>query len=245
MIDCNRRRISCAELPVGGFIKQSLNDYAGRVSAVVFTRGCNFRCVYCHNPDLVLPERHSRIPPLGLEDIEAWLSANRKLLDAVVITGGEPTIHASLPMWIRRIRTLGMEVKLDTNGTNPAMLERLIRDGLVDYIAMDLKTVPDREKYSSVCGSRIPGELIDDIQRSLSILQRSGISCEVRSTLIGSHHTADDVIAMADKAGRPVCLQQCDTSKTLRDVSEKGSEKKEIRKIAALAERNGVRVCLR
>lgn len=245
MIDHSLIRVERAGPPVGGFIKQSLTDYAGRISAVVFTRGCNFRCVYCHNPDLVLPESLSLIRPLELEGIETWLSENRKLLDAIVITGGEPTLHSSLPVWIRRIRKLGLEVKLDTNGTNPSMLEELIRDDLVDYIAMDLKTVPEMSKYSSICGCRISDEMIDDILRSLSILQRSGIPCELRCTLVRLHHTTEDILAMAQKAGRAVFVRQCRTSGTLQEVSGKGYEKEEIRKIVDLAEQNGLKVCLR
>ncbi len=232
-------------LPIGGLLKQSLNDYPGRVSAVMFTRGCNFRCVYCHNPELVLPDRLVDSRPLANEAVFAWLSLNRGLLDAVVITGGEPTLHSGLPDCIRRIKSLGLEVKLDTNGTHPEMLGTLIREGLVDYIAMDLKSVPDYRKYAALCGGLVTERTIEAILQSLVLLHESGVRCEVRTTLLGSHHTGNDVARLVRMVHVPYFLQECNPEKTLRNVAKKGFTGKEFEKLIESLEQKRGNVCLR
>ena len=233
------------ELPVGGFLKQSFNDYPGRVSAVIFTRGCNFRCVYCHNPELVLPDKLALSKPLSRKEIFSWISMNRALLDAVVITGGEPTLHAGLPECLRQIKVLGLEVKLDTNGTNPEMLERLIHDALVDYVAMDVKTVLDNRKYALLCGVPVTERTIADVRRSLCLLHESGVDSEVRTTLLGSHHSREDVLELIGLIDLPFFLQECNPSKTLQNVAEKGFGRKEIAKLVESSEPKKENVCLR
>ncbi len=237
--------ITQSRLPIGGFLKQSFNDYPGKVSAVVFTRGCNFRCVYCHNPELVLPKLFAGKDPLSHESVAGWISLNRALLDAVVITGGEPTLHTELPAWIAGIKALGLEVKLDTNGTNPGMLERLIGEKLVDYIAMDLKTVLDYRKYAALCGNCVTGQTIEDIRRSLILLHDSGVSCEVRTTLLVSHHSCDDVLELVRSTALPFFLQECNTAKTLCALAEKGPVRQEIAELLETIEPNRSNVCLR
>lgn len=232
-------------IPVGGFLKQSFNDYPGRVSAVIFTRGCNFRCVYCHNPELVLPDRLAGSKPLSQERIFSWLSMNRALLDAVVITGGEPTLHAGLPEYIKEIRTEGLEVKLDTNGTNPEMLELLIQDALLDYIAMDVKTVLDNRKYAAVCGVPVAEKTIENIRRSLCLLHESGVDSEVRTTLLGSHHSREDVIELVGLIELPFFLQECNPSKTLQSLAENRFGRKEIEELVENSEPKKRNVCLR
>ncbi|MCG8345082.1 MAG: anaerobic ribonucleoside-triphosphate reductase activating protein [Chlorobiales bacterium] len=238
-------RDSVSELPVGGFLKQSFNDYPGRVSAVIFTRGCNFRCVYCHNPELVLPNKLARSKPLSREEIFSWLSMNKVLLDAVVITGGEPTLHAGLPECIRQIKALGLEVKLDTNGTNPEMLEQLIRDSLVDYVAIDVKTVLDYRKYFSLCGGSVTQETVKAVRRSLCLLHESGMDSEARTTLLGSHHTWEDVTELIRLIELRFFLQECNTSKTLQVIAEKGFSRKEIAELLETIEPKRKNVCLR
>lgn len=238
-------RAGVLDLPVGGFLKQSFNDYPGRVSAVIFTRGCNFRCVYCHNPELVLPDRLAGSKQLSQERIFSWLSMNRALLDAVVITGGEPTLHAGLPECIRIIRALGLEVKLDTNGTNPEMLELLIQDALVDYVAMDVKTVPDHRKYAAVCGVPVAERTIENIRRSLYLLHGSGVDSEVRTTLLGSYHSREDIIELIGLIKLPFFLQEFDSSKTLQNLAEKSFGRKEIEKLVEISEPKKRNVCLR
>ncbi len=169
-------------LPVGGFIKQSLIDYPGHLSAVVFTSGCNMRCSYCHNPDLVYPELIRQQPRIDLLEMMDWLSRNRQLLDAVVITGGEPTLHAHLPEFIRQIHQLGLKVKLDTNGTHPDLLAQLIGQKLVDYVAMDIKAPLFLESYRQVVGSGFTASALYQVIQSVLLLNRHDVPCEYRTT---------------------------------------------------------------
>jgi pyruvate formate lyase activating enzyme len=232
-------------LPIGGFLKQSFSDFPGRVAAVLFTRGCNFRCIYCHNPELVLPDllRHSK--PYEVKGILEWLSSNRSLLDAVVITGGEPTMHPSLPDFIRQIKSLGLEVKLDTNGTNPQMLEMLMSDKIVDYIAMDIKNVLDHRKYASVCGVGFSETMLADVTRSLTLLHDAVIDCEIRTTLLGSHHSENDIAELVRLVRIPYFLQECNSSKTLQAIAPKRWGRKEIAELMESLEPKVGNVCLR
>ena len=132
-----------------GLNKTTLLDYPGFVAATLFTGGCNFRCPYCHNRDLVLKDQS--LVPLSEEEIFAFLQKRRNVLTGVCITGGEPTLYPDLPEFISQIRELGYLVKLDTNGTNPQMLGDLIRAGLIDYCAMDIKNAPDKYGVTTDC----------------------------------------------------------------------------------------------
>ncbi|MCX8064006.1 MAG: anaerobic ribonucleoside-triphosphate reductase activating protein [Candidatus Hydrogenedentes bacterium] len=161
---------------IGGFIPVSLSDFPGRVSAIVFTQGCNFRCPFCHNPSLVLPEEFSE--PIYEESILNYLESQRRNLDGVVISGGEPTIHSDLIDFIKKLKNMGFQVKLDTNGSNPEVVEKLINEGLLDYCAMDIKA--PWEKYKFLTGL----EKVDvkPIQKTLEVLLQSGIEIEFRTT---------------------------------------------------------------
>ena len=161
-------------LTVAGLQKTSLIDYPGRVSCVVFLTGCNFRCPYCHNPELALGRYPARI---ALAELSAFLAKRLTLLDGVVITGGEPTLHAELPVLCRHIRDMGLAVKLDTNGTHPQMLEELIREGLLDYVAMDLKTALDTY-HPSWC----PAGSGASVRQSIQVIMSSGVDYEFRTT---------------------------------------------------------------
>lgn len=160
---------------IGGFQKFSLADFPGRISAIVFTRGCGFRCPYCHNPELVDPVRYT--PSLPVEPILKFLDARRGLLQGVVITGGEPTLHPDLPDFLSEIASRGFAIKLDTNGSNPALLEHLVVQGLCDYIALDLKA--PLAAYPRVTGTHVSAETL---QRSLDLVIGSGIAHELRTT---------------------------------------------------------------
>jgi pyruvate formate lyase activating enzyme len=135
-------------MKIAGLIKQSYIDYPGKMAAVVFTQGCNFRCGYCHNPSLVLPRLFHHNKLVAVSDVLIHLENRKDWLDGVVITGGEPTIHGDLPDFLRQIKSLGYLVKLDTNGSNPLMLEKVIKENLVDFIAMDIKTLLQEELYA-------------------------------------------------------------------------------------------------
>jgi pyruvate formate lyase activating enzyme len=177
---------------IGGFIKQSLVDYPGKIAAVVFTQGCNFRCGYCHNPQLVLPKLFQENPQLLPLNILSYLEKRKKWLDGVVITGGEPTIHKDLPLFLKEIKTLGFAVKLDTNGTNPLLLEQIIKNKLVDYIAMDIKILPEKELYGKIIGIPNVDEIQVNILTSILLLKNTAIDVEFRTTSIPGTH--DDAI---------------------------------------------------
>jgi len=182
---------------IGGIQKCSLIDYPGKISLVVFTRGCNFFCPYCHNPGLIDSPPSGEEPgnalsgvPFGDEDLFGFLETRRKLLDGVVITGGEPTLHNDLPQFIHRIREMGFLVKLDTNGSRPEVLEEIVSNGSADFIAMDVKTSPARyESFSSINASVI--------FRSVSLLAGSGIRHEFRTTCVHPLVTEDDIHQIA------------------------------------------------
>ncbi|OGF41603.1 anaerobic ribonucleoside-triphosphate reductase activating protein [Candidatus Falkowbacteria bacterium RIFOXYC2_FULL_47_12] len=171
---------------IGGLQKLTLLDYPEHIAAIVFTQGCNFRCHYCYNPKLVVPEIFSaqkNSPAYALESFFDFLDARRGKLDAVVITGGEPTLHHDLPQFIQKIKAKGFLVKLDTNGTNPAMLKKLLDKKLLDYIAMDIKA--PLKSYAAVVGVAAP---LEKLQKSIILIKKSGIPYEFRSTLLPSLH---------------------------------------------------------
>ena len=195
---------------IGGLQKFSLLDYPDHIAAIIFTQGCNFRCQFCYNPMLVKPashtqerfERKGKISNIGAsndgqdqkchpliseDDIFAFLRKRKGKLDAVVITGGEPTLHQDLPEFIQRIRKLDYKIKLDTNGTNPKMLKDLISRQLIDYIAMDIKGPVD--KYGIVTGVNAD---LNKIKESITIIMKSGLPYEFRTTVV------PDLIVLAD-----------------------------------------------
>lgn len=162
----------------GGLQKTSLIDYPGRLSCVIFLSGCNFDCPYCHNPSLVKGETESP-SVLNYEILYSFLDERRDFLDGVVITGGEPTIHKDLYKLCEGVKGLGYSIKLDTNGSNPNELKTLIRHGLVDYIAMDVKTEPDRYKeiISHNCNP-------DNLLSSMEVIMQSAPDYEFRTTCV-------------------------------------------------------------
>lgn len=173
---------------IGGLSKQTLIDYPGKIAATVFTQGCNFRCGYCHNPSLVIPELIKQSYSVSTDRFFLWLEKRVGWLDAVVITGGEPTIHKTLPGFIKRIKDLGFAVKLDTNGTNPGMLKELLDAELLDFVAMDIKHVPEKELYEKVIGTRVNDDLMSCILCSVSLLQKATIEYQFRTTSIPGIH---------------------------------------------------------
>lgn len=178
----------------GGFLKQSLIDYPGKVSSVVFTLGCNLRCKYCHNSSLVLPERIIDLNTIDEEEVLAYLEKNKALLDALVITGGEPTLYIrSLMEFIKKVRDLGLKVKLDTNGTNPELLSDLIAQNMIDFVSMDIKAPLNIEKYTLVAGNIVTENMLDDIKKSISVIINSGIEHEFRTTVPKSMLTKSDI----------------------------------------------------
>lgn len=176
---------------IGGIQKCSLIDFPGKVSAVLFTQGCPWRCHYCHNARLVFPERFD--PPILEKEVFSFLRRRREQLDGVVVSGGEPTLQPDLPEFIREIKEMGFAVKLDTNGFRPDVVEKVIRLELVDYIAMDVKAPLD--SYETVVGARVD---TGKIKRSISIIINSGIDHEFRTTAVPGLHTIEDLRAIGE-----------------------------------------------
>ena len=178
-------------MKMGGFVKQSLMDYPGKMAAVIFTQGCNFRCGYCHNPQLVLPELFQSSPDFDTDKIFEYLKNRKSWLDGVVITGGEPTIHNDLPDFMKMIKGLGYSIKLDTNGSNPEMLESIIHQNLADYIAMDIKTIPETKEYGKIIGINNIDSMMDKVRKSINILKNTKIEVEFRTTALPGIHTTE------------------------------------------------------
>ena len=166
-------------MKIGGIQKLSLVDYPGKTSAAIFTIGCNMRCGYCHNPELVLPERYADAIPEN--DILDFLKMRIGKLEGVVISGGEPTMHKDLPSFFAKVKELGFHTKLDSNGTHPQMIKELISNNLVDYIAMDIKG--PLENYQKIVAYPVD---VNAVQESIDIIIASNIEREFRTTVVKS-----------------------------------------------------------
>lgn len=194
---------------IGGFQPTSLIDYPGTVSAVVFTVGCNFRCPYCHNPELVLESPERFIPE---EELLAFFEKRKGTLPAVTVTGGEPTMQADLLDFLARLKGMGYLVKLDTNGTHPQMLKEAVLRKLVDYVAMDIKA--PLSKYEQVTASAVNEE---KIRESVSFLIDGDAEYEFRTTVVKGLLSPEDIrnIGGEIKGASRYFLQQFTPAKTL------------------------------
>ena len=177
-------------MKIGGFLRFSLIDFPGRISAVVFTQGCNFRCPFCHNPELVLPRRFQL--PLVEEEVMELLQQRFGKLDGVTITGGEPLLQPDLEEFLYKIKRIGYDIKLDTNGSYPGVLKKLINRELVDYLAMDVKAA--LANYPKVIDMPVN---LDYIVRSMDIIRQSGLPYEFRTTIVKNLHTVEDIKEIA------------------------------------------------
>jgi len=198
---------------LAGLQKLSLIDYPKHLSCIVFTQGCNWRCSFCHNPDL-LPVTNPKNNTFGLskEIFFQFLETRIGKLDAVTITGGEPTLHLDLLEFITQIKALGFKVKLDSNGTNPDKLSAILSSGQVDYVAMDIKNTP--EKYNILVNRKVD---ISRIQESVRLIMSSGLDYEFRTTCIPKVHTIEDfdVVAQWIKGAKNYYLQEYQTKVNL------------------------------
>ena len=180
-------------IKIGGLQKMTMLDYPGKVAATIFTGGCNFKCPYCHNRDLVfVPDRYEFLDP---DDVLAYLEKRRNILDGVCITGGEPLMQDNLQDFIAAIKKVGYLVKLDTNGYFPERLQEICATGMIDYVAMDIKNTP--EKYADTVGMNADVFRIERIQESVQYLLSSSIEHEFRTTVIREFHTAEDIKEIA------------------------------------------------
>ena len=167
-------------MDLGGIQKMTLLDFPGKCACTVFLAGCNLRCPFCHNASLVLT---SPEPAMTEEAFFLFLKKRKGLLDGVCITGGEPTLRKDLPDFIRKIRDMGYLIKLDTNGSNPGMLKRLLEENLLDYVAMDIKNCPDR--YAATCGGV---NILPQVEQCLTLLRQSHVEWELRTTCCKPFH---------------------------------------------------------
>lgn len=189
-------------MKIAGLVKQSFVDYPGKIAACVFTQGCNMNCVFCHNRSLV--SNNHKNPLLNEEDVISFLSGRRKFLDGVVITGGEPALQPDLGDFIKKIKSMGYLVKLDTNGTKPDVLKKLIEEDLLDYIAMDIKA--PMKKYRDICHSDFNEETLLEC---ISIIIKSEVDYEFRTTCCPQLNESDiSEIADLIKGAKKYVLQQ-------------------------------------
>jgi len=197
-------------MQIRGWVRTSLIDYPGRIATVLFTSGCNFRCPYCQNSELVL--HPDGLPEIDLAEIFQHLTRRRGLIDGVVITGGEPTLQKGLDDFMRKLKELGLAIKLDTNGYRPQILRELLEQGLLDYVAMDIKTSP--AKYPLAAGVPVEGQRIEE---SVRLILTSGIDHEFRTTVVPGIVAPEDVeeiVKLIARAGKYV-LQQFRPQATL------------------------------
>lgn len=172
---------------IGGMQKLTLLDYPGKVACTVFLSGCNLRCPFCHNPGLVLPEQ-SNGPGISEAEVLSFLEQRKGKLDGVCVTGGEPTLQPGLPEFLKKLRELGYAIKLDTNGTNPGMLKALLQNGVLDYVAMDIKNSPSR--YAETCGGV---DILSMVQESANLLLDGSVEYEFRTTVCKPLHTEKEM----------------------------------------------------
>ena len=177
-------------MKIGGLQKVSLIDYPGLICAIIFLQGCNFKCPYCHNPELVDPQLFQ--PCIKENEIFDFLNTRKGKLDAVTITGGEPTIHDDLAPFIKQIKKMKFAVKLDTNGSQPQVIKTILDEKLLDFIAMDIKA--PLEKYKSVVKVPVNSDLIKE---SIKLILKATITHEFRTTIVESQLEEKDILQIA------------------------------------------------
>lgn len=218
---------------IAGLQKQSLIEYPGRISAVIFLAGCNLRCQFCYVPHLVLPEKIKEIKSIPEKEIFSFLRERKKFLEAVAITGGEPTINEELPIFIKKIKKLGYLVELETNGTNPEMLKNLIGKKLIDYVAMDIKHDLIFEKYNEIVGGVLTKKLFTNILKSIKILISSKVDYEFRTTIMKEFHKKEDILGICKKirGAKVYYLQNYQKNDTISKKTFTPFNEKEIEEI--------------
>lgn len=179
-------------MKINGYERFSMVDFEGKICCTVFTGGCNMRCPFCHNGALVVGDVKSNQIDDG--EVFEYLEKRKGLVDAVSVTGGEATLQPDLADFLRRVRVLGYQIKLDTNGLRPDVLKSLLDEGLVDYVAMDIKNSP--QKYAMTTG--LKNVDLDKINESMRIIKESGVDHEYRTTIIKEFHTLGDMQSIAE-----------------------------------------------
>ena len=230
-------------MKIGGLQKLTLVDYPGKVAATVFLIGCNFRCGFCHNPELV--NRSGEQIEIAEKEFFEFLKEKQGLIDGVCITGGEPTIYPDLIDFIKKIRSMEFLIKLDTNGSNPEVLEKLFAEKLLDFVAMDIKT--SAEKYEKIhpvksrdAGS--PEAIFNRVKKSVEIIKNSGIDYEFRTTVVPGLVEKEDIEKIGKwlKGAKKIALQQFRNQKVLDEKFKKTQpySDKAIKEFAKILEKN-------
>lgn len=216
-----------------GIQKLTLLDYPGNLACTLFTGGCNFRCPFCHNALLVTELDENYV--IDEEEVLAFLEKRKGRLDGVCVTGGEPLINKNIGDFLEKVKALGFKIKLDTNGTNPALLKNLVSRGLVDYVAMDIKNSP--EKYAATVGL----EKLDmsQVEESVAFLLSDAVDYEFRTTVTRQFHSAEDIekAALFIKGAKRYFLQSFVDSGNLIGSGITGVEKEEMEKMQSAAQK--------
>ncbi len=213
-------------MEISGFEKMTLTDYPGFVAAIVFTQGCNFKCPFCHNSDLI----YFKNGAIDENEILDYLSKRKKMLDGVVITGGEPTMQKDVVSFLNKVKELGLKVKLDTNGAKPEVIKKIIELNLIDYIAMDIKS--SKNNYSVVSGVSVD---LDKISESVKLIKESGLDFEFRTTVVRNYHTLNDLLSICEFVGKDskYFLQNFESSSRVLDANLKAFTKDELLEMCA------------
>ncbi len=186
-------------MKIAFFQKLSLIEYPGKLCGVIFLAGCNLRCQFCYVPHLVLPEKIKEIKAIPEKEIFYFLKERKGFLDAISITGGEPTLNPELPEFIKKIKEMGYLIEIETNGTNFEMLKDLVDKKLIDYVAVDIKHDFKFEKWYEITGRVLTKELFENIKKSINFLLKGKIDYEFRTTLIKEFHKKEDIIEICKK----------------------------------------------
>jgi pyruvate formate lyase activating enzyme len=197
-------------MKIAGISQKSLTHYPGLVSYVIYTQGCNFRCNYCFNPELATIFSEDVSDEEKLNEIFGYLQDKQPGIDAVVVTGGEPTVQKDLVNFLVKLRELNYQIKLETNGSNPKVIARIVDLGLVDYIAVDIKAPFEIEKYKEIAGDMITVPIMANINKTIRILTHSKIDYEVRTTIIKEKHSFHDIMDICNTliGCKRFCLQK-------------------------------------
>ena len=208
----------------------TITDFPENVACILFLKGCNFRCPYCQNSELIDYKIDDNY--ILKEEVFDFLKKRQGVLDGVVISGGEPTVNKDLPKLIKEIRDLGFKIKLDTNGTNPQMLKELLEDGLIDYVAMDIKNV--QTKYLETAGlSEKNVQILENVQKSIDILKKSKINHEFRTTIMKKYHNIEDLEEINKLIGKDekYFIQNFEDSEYVLDHNIEPFSEKELKEI--------------
>ena len=220
-------------MKIAGLQKISMVDYPGYICATVFTQGCNFRCGFCHNRDLMMADKDPGFPQ---EEFFGYLNSRKNMIDGVCITGGEPTLWLDLPDFVRKIKKTGLKLKLDTNGSNPQMIHDLLQEDLLDYIAMDVKT--SLAKYHLF---KVPENTEEVLAQSIQEIMSSKIPYEFRTTCVPEIVIEEDIYSITEiiKGAKKYCLQQFRPHENMLDerfLQIKPYNKNELNKFKSISE---------